>query len=139
MGLSLTNIIGIAPIDETRVFTLDEANNLVPLIARITAKYAAKAEKIMSEQRFFQKTYAPLDKIQKCDLEMGKLLNEWGLKLRKLGAYPLANGFVGINAGSFYWSWHADEKEIGFYHDFGQGGHERRALSVIRRLREDET
>lgn len=116
-----------------RVFTLPEANAMLPLILRITDKYENQITKLMGEQRFYVKTLAPQALVNKIDIEVARLMNEWGAKLTKLGCIVLGTRAASFDSGFGYWSWIYPEATVSHYYDYNQQIHDRRKLAIIRR------
>lgn len=116
---------------EKRVLTLSEANELVPLIHRITKKYEDRIEKMLADQRFYMRTGAPKSVIDKVDIEVQKLLIEWGTKITKLGGITRGSKVVCFDSGFGYWSWVFPETSIAHYYDYTEGVHNRRTMGVI--------
>ncbi len=121
----------VVQITGKRVFTLSEANSLIPLIYRITKKYEDRVEKLLSDQRFYMRTGAPKSVIDKVDLDVTRLLIEWGAKITKLGGVTLGSKVVSFDSGFGYWSWVYPDKEITHYYDYHEGVHNRRTMGVI--------
>jgi hypothetical protein len=115
----------------TKIFTLAEANALIPLLSRITSKHENAAEHFMSKQRYYLLSGASEDRVKETDTAVGKELVVWGTKIKKLGCKPLPYCFVGIPAGCFFWSWRPFESSIEHYHDYNESPERRRKLSII--------
>lgn len=121
----------VVSITGPKQFTLEEVNNLLPLITRITEKYETLIEKHLAEQRFYFKSGAPQHVVNGIDIEVGKLMNEWGAKILKLGGRVIGTKAVSFDSGFGYWSWLYGEKEISYYYDYTEQIHQRRKLGII--------
>lgn len=113
--MSSTNVVSIC--QPPRTFTLQEANDLIPLFERITARHESVVVQLLDKQRYLVKTGATADTYNKIDPLVGKEMVQWGAKLVKLGAQVFTHGYIGFDAGNgFYWSWHFGEKSITYFH-----------------------
>lgn len=113
------------------IFTIDDANALIPVITRITERHQSKVEDLLARQRYFMKCGATT-KIKEIDDLVGREYVVWGAKLMKLGVTSLINGFVGFDFGCGYWSWCImDGPKIGYYHGYNDAPHSRRELSYV--------
>ena len=124
----MTNLIEICV---PKIFTLAEANELVPLLLKITYRHESAVQDLLDKQRYFLLSGASAARIQEGDTKVGKEMVVWGAKMKKLGVDPLAGGFCGLNAGCFYWSWRPWEERIEFYHDYKESPLNRRQLSLV--------
>lgn len=113
----MNNVTSIC--QQPKFFTLEEADALIPLISKITEKNEGVVQKLLDDQRYYAKTGAPLQLIQKADVEVGKQLTEWGTKLVKLGCKVFGMGYVGLDSGAGFWSWHyGDGNKIKHFHGY---------------------
>lgn len=113
----MNNVISIC--QAPRFFTLEEADSLVPIMERITTTNERLIQKLLDDQRYLLKCGAPSERIKSADIKVGMLLTEWGSKLTKLGCRVYGMGFVGLDSGAGFWSWHAmDGNKIGYHHGY---------------------
>lgn len=126
----MTNVIGIC-YDKLRVFTLQETNEILPLVQRITEKHENAVSKILAEQWWMMKSGSPRSKVDSYDIEVQKELIKWGKKLTKLGVKALECGYVGFDSGCFLWSWRLGDVSVLNYHGYDEPPTARRPLNVI--------
>lgn len=124
----------VSDICQPKFFTLDQANKLVPLFKRITEKSEQTCIELLSRQRYLIKTHAPDSTIKECDTKVGNALVQWGTKMAKLGTIVFIDGFIGLDSGTFFWSWHLGDEEIKYYHNYSESPSMRRPLSLIQGL-----
>src|ERR1700734_178769 len=86
-----------------RIFTLQEVNDLVPLLNAITKKHEDVIKQAMDRQSFLMKTRATQAAITKQDDIVGEQMAQWGRKVYKLGAKVLPGGYLGFDSGNFFW------------------------------------
>lgn len=101
-----------------RVFTLDEAKELVPLLIRITTKHEKVITRTMADQRFYMKTFAPQRRVTDCDNKVCAEMTAWGRKVCKLGCKVFSGGYVGMDSGSDWYSWHFGEPKLMYRHNY---------------------
>lgn len=126
----MSNVVSIGSGVPT-IFTIDEADELIPVVARITENMENEINKLMEKQRFYTKSGAPDALIKEIDVKVGDLLIKGGAKLTRLGLRVYPHGFVGFPAGFGYWSWIRGDKKIEWYHDLNESPFQRRQLSRI--------
>lgn len=101
-----------------KTFTLQEVNDLVPLLTKISQKHENIISESMNTQRFMLKSGAKQERITEQDNIVGENMRQWGVKVYKLGAKVMPGGYLGFNSGCFYWSWHYGEKDCSYYHEY---------------------
>ena len=102
-------------------FTIAEADEMIPLLDRITAQHEVAIEHALADQRFLIKSGAPGTEIEKCTQRVTEHQTAWGRKLFKLGLMVFSGGFVGFDTGAFYLSWrYGDGPKILYYHGLGE-------------------
>lgn len=112
----------------SRTFTLQECNDLLPIIRRITEKWQQNIHKIMDDQRFYMKTGAPQIKVTDCDDRVSEEYRLWGTKLLRLGIKILEGNYLGFNSGFGYYSWAWNDPEVNHYHEYEEAPYQRRKL-----------
>ena len=110
-------------------FSLEEANNIIPLLERISKKHSSGVDGALQRQRYLMKSGAPEASIKAQDDIVGKNMVAWGVKVKKLGGHVMSGGYLGLDSGDgFYWSWHFGEKVIGYYHFYEETPASRRKI-----------
>lgn len=116
-GVILSNVVSIC--QPPKFFTLEEADELVPLMLRITSAGERNIQKLLDDQRYMLRSGAPVERIKETDVKVGTILTEWGTKLTKLGCRVYGMGYVGLDSGSGFWSWHhGDGLKISYHHGY---------------------
>lgn len=114
---------------QPRFFTLQEADELVPIISRITKHNEREVQKLLDKQRYMLKSGAPQERITEADTLVGKHLVDWGAKLTKLGCKVFGMGYVGFDCGSGFWSWHeGDGDKVNYFHGYMETPLQRREV-----------
>jgi hypothetical protein len=103
-------------LDAHRVFSLEQAQSLVPLIRRITR---AAFEQI--ERRLPQLTHAEGAKREELEGEVHAIFDAWQEKLRRLGGVTKGMWLVDFDNGEGYYCWRYPETEIAHFHGYKEG------------------
>ena len=126
--------------DPQKIFTLEEANALLPELASLLAALQAKRDAFQrfEDQLFFQEILegaVPEEScFQRLEASLIQLETEIG-KIRSLGCrlrhaeQGLVDFLARRGGGWIYYCWQQGEKEIRFYHTLGGGFFERRLLN----------
>jgi hypothetical protein len=107
----------VIEINQKRLFTLDDARLLLPVVRRVT-KGAFDQVKTLSTQLSYIK-----DKSQRSELEqrIQALFQEWQDKVRKLGCEAKGMWLVDFDSGEGYYCWHYPEPNIEYFHGYFEG------------------
>jgi len=113
------NIESIAPESTKRVFTLKEANQLLPLVFHITE----------DSQKLVRRLINSLQAVRGQNLLMASQLEDqinvemtkWESKMRRLGGLPKGMWLIDFDAGNGYFCWKFPENEIRFWHGYKDG------------------
>jgi hypothetical protein len=103
----------------TGPLSLEEANNLVGVLNRVTQKYSLKVNALIARLERLN----PIDRAQTGELEaeVTKHIEEWNAQIRKLHGVPKGLWLVDIDAGDGYYCWKFPETHIGFWHEYKSG------------------
>lgn len=115
---------------EPKIFSLQEAQELVPLLQRITRKHETQVNKLIQSQQYLVKSGAPDRVLESYQDGVNEELAKWAVKIKKLGCIPLPGCAVGIEAGGYYWSWFYNETKIEHYQLYTEDPGQRRHLSL---------
>ncbi len=102
-----------------KVFSIESANQIIPLIYRITEETNSAVQQLSMQLDLV------LDK--KSDLalriqsEIDELVTKWHSKLERLGARPKGVWLADFDNGEGYFCWKFPEKKIVYYHGYQDG------------------
>lgn len=116
--------------EANKKFTLEEAEDMIPMLKRISNNCDKVIEKLLAEQRYYIKCDAPKVRIDNIDVQIAEELQRWGGKVARLGI-RLFNGQYLFNNGTGYWSWYKSEDKITNYINYGEDPSNRRPLSLL--------
>ncbi len=101
-----------------RIFTLKEANDLLPVIRKITKDALGKF--LLLEQKL-KHTEENSEKWKQTEMEISILLNRWGEKITRLGCHPKGIWLVDFDNGKGFYCWRYDEESIEYRHSYQEG------------------
>lgn len=115
-------------INGKKLFTLDEANSLLPLVIKLTEDYSRQVKKLINQLEAFpdKKNEKALDLEEK----VNKLIEHWQCKLEKLGLRPKGLWLCDFDNGAGYFCWKYPESKISFYHGYNEGFSGRKKLDT---------
>ena len=102
-----------------KVFTLDEARKILPLVHRITREARQKVQACIQTLNGLPDKNC--DKGRKLEAEINEAVGHWQAKLEKLGVEPKGLWVADFNSGSGYFCWRFPEEAIEFWHNYSDG------------------
>ena len=115
----------IVPCTEPRVFTLAEAQALMPLVLKITTAAHKRLEPLRQE---LQNQMLSGEQMQAVEQEYRTIVHEWIGKLQRLGLTASDLWVVHFDTGDGHLCWRFPELRIANFHLYGDCDHGRRAL-----------
>ncbi len=128
MAVNAPQITQIGSLEEPRIVTLDEANELFPLVRRITHDAHKKLEPI---KRRLENMLATDPRMVAVEKEYETVVKCWVRKMERLGLVVQGLWLVDFDTGDGYLCWKYPELRIGYFHDYTSGFSGRRPLSEI--------
>jgi hypothetical protein len=127
MGMDRTDLI--IEINRQSVFSLEEAQELLGVIFRITKTYSEKVEGLIGRLD----TLPPGSDALASSLEtqVNGLISEWQTKVQKLGALPKGLWIADFDSGDGYYCWKYPERKIEFWHKYTDGFSKRVRVAEI--------
>jgi hypothetical protein len=118
----------IVPRDETRVFTLAEAEELFPLVRSITEAAWRELEPVRRKLE----AMAPVNpQIHAVERQYESIVKRWMAKMARLGLMVKGLWLVDFDTGDGYLCWKFPELKIGQYHGYHEGYTARRPLREV--------
>lgn len=109
MEPTLDNVRTIYPLNKTKIFTHEEALELVPLLMHISAKTKRELNVLNSQLAFFKSNS---DKAQNIQEKINLSLQAWSDKIRRLGAIPVSLCKVRIPGEEGHYLWEYPENRL---------------------------
>lgn len=112
-------MVEIISYNTVRSFTLEEAQNLLPLVYRLTEEVAKKTKYLMLciEALPDKKSVRALE-IQG---QINELIDKWQNKIERLGARPKGLWLADFDNGNGYYCWKFPEVKILYKHGYQDG------------------
>jgi hypothetical protein len=123
-----TRLHQIGPAGESRVFTLDEARALFPLVQRITRAAHAELEPVRRE---LIATVPTSPHIRDVENHYQEIVRRWVAKMERLGLVVKGLWLVDFDTGDGYLCWKFPELRIGHFHAYHEGFAGRRPLDEV--------
>lgn len=127
MGMDRNDLI--IKINRQSVFSLEEAQELLHVIFRITKQACEKVEGLIARLD----TLPPGQEQLAASLEgqVNQLISEWQNKVTKLGAMPKGLWIADFDSGDGYYCWKYPERKIEFWHKYTDGFSKRMRVAEV--------
>jgi hypothetical protein len=109
MEQHLENVRSIYPLNQSKVFSHEEALELVSLLMHISAKTKRELNVLNSQLSFFK---SQSDKAQHIQEKINLALQSWSDKVRRLGAIPISLCKVRIPGEEGQYLWEYPENKL---------------------------
>ncbi|MES2962632.1 MAG: DUF2203 family protein [Bdellovibrionota bacterium] len=109
----------IIEINRRSVFSLDEAQELLPIVFRITKAYSQKVEALIERLDSLGSSNETLSSA--IETQVNDMIQEWQGKVQKLGALPKGLWIADFDSGDGYFCWKFPERAIEFWHKYTDG------------------
>jgi hypothetical protein len=98
------NVRKIFPLNENRLFSYEEALELIPLLMHISSKTKRELNTLNSQLSFTKVNTPKASEIQN---KISICLQNWSEKVRRLGAYPVSEFKIKIigKDATYYWEY----------------------------------
>lgn len=110
---------GLITINRNGAFGLVEAQQILPVVRRITLEFSAKVELLIARLETLQLTQT--ETICALEKQVNELIQTWNDKIRKLGAEPKGLWVVDFDCGDGYFCWKHPETELLYWHSYEDG------------------
>ncbi|MBX2988178.1 MAG: DUF2203 domain-containing protein [Bdellovibrionaceae bacterium] len=116
----------IVQINRHRIFSLVEAQNLLPVVYRLTEETSREVRKILQ----CLETLPDKQSSRAAELEgrADGLIDRWQKKIERLGGSPKGMWLVDFDNGQGYWCWKFPEVRIEYSHGYQDGFSGRRLV-----------
>lgn len=112
-------MIEITGFDTIKTFTLEEAQELLPLIYRMTDDSAKKAKYLMGCIEALPDKKS--DRARELQEEVNAIISRWQRKIERLGAKPKGLWLADFDYGTGYYCWKFPEVKILYKHGYQDG------------------
>lgn len=122
---------GLITINRQEVFSLGEAQQILPVVRRITQEFSVKVDGLIA--RLEAVDPSQVDLARELEDEVNQWIHAWHEKIKKLGAVPRGLWFVDFDSGDGYFCWKYPESSIDYWHDYNDGFSKRIPLVQLER------
>lgn len=119
----MTNIFEI---NKKKIFTLSDAENLLPLVYKLTEDYSKQVRKLINQLEAFPSKQC--ERAVEVESNINTLVEQWQNKIERLGAKPKGLWLADFDNGSGYYCWKYPETKITFFHGYNEGFSGRKAI-----------
>jgi len=119
---------GALALPSKKIFTLKEAQALLPRVRMLTQQAVTRAEKL---QAAFEDLPAS-EKRTQLEMQYHGIVRAWAEQIVELGLEVKGLWLVDFDSGDgLYYCWHWPETRLGFFHDYDAGFAGRRPLGPL--------
>jgi hypothetical protein len=128
MKFTIPELPQIGYCDDPRIFTLEEARRLLPLVWRITD--SARRELDPVKERLG--AMLPCDpRLKPVEIEYERIVRRWIGKMERLGLVVKGLWLADFDTGDGYLCWRFPERRLAYFHDYEEGFSGRRRLDEV--------
>lgn len=109
----------LVQLSRRQVFSLEEAEALLPVVLRITRQYSAKVQQMI--QRIDAVQDKNMDVATEIEDQVNDIVHEWQQKMEKLGIHPKGLWLADFDSGDGYYCWKFPEEKIEYWHRYSDG------------------
>lgn len=109
----------IIPLDQKRKFTLDEAQEILPIVYSVTDKAQKEVKHLMNKMEAIKNVSG--QRAAEIEGEINGIVERWQHKMQRLGASPKGLWLADFDNGKGYYCWKFPETQIGFWHGYNDG------------------
>jgi hypothetical protein len=121
-------IVQLSDRDDPRVFTLAEAEELFPVVWRITRDAHDELEPL---RRALDSIAPRSPQLREVEQQYENVVRRWLVKMKRLGLVVKGLWLVDFDTGDGYLCWKFPELRIGHYHGYAEGYAGRRRLHEV--------
>jgi hypothetical protein len=111
-----------------KIFTFNEAQELLPLIYKLTEEYSRKVKKLINQLEAYPNKQS--ERAKEVEQLINFLIDQWQNKLERLGAKPKGLWLADFDSGSGYYCWKYPEPRIQFFHGYNEGFSGRKSIEL---------
>lgn len=119
-----------------KVFRLEELNDLLPVVIKITKEAKGKTDELLNQLYSLTDVAPGSDLAKSLEAQIDKHIIEWQDKVGKLGGKTKGLWLADFDAGDGYYCWKFPEEQIYFWHRYSEGFNGRIPLSEKTRVLE---
>ncbi len=103
----------VIPIHSRRTFTKEDAEQILPIIKRITDRSACTLDDLKEELHWTPKDEPGFNRLKQ---ELDLVVTRWATKVSRLGCEPKGIWLVDFDSGDGCFSWRYGDEDLSFFH-----------------------
>lgn len=124
-GTASGNSAKIIEFKPRKVFDISDINELLPIVHRITKQYQERVNKLIQKLEMIS---GQEKMVTETEAEINDLIQEWQVKVEKLGAVTKGLWIADFDSGDGYFCWKFPEEQILYWHGYRDGFSGRRPV-----------
>jgi hypothetical protein len=109
----------VVSLNRKKVFNLNDAQQLLPIIYRITDSAQKEVKLLANRVEAIKRTNVV--RASEIESEINVIVEKWQDKVEKLGAKPKGLWLADFDKGDGYYCWKFPETQIAFWHGYNDG------------------
>lgn len=109
----------IVPVNQKRIFTIEAAQGLLPVVYRITETAQKEVRMLINRMEAIKGMSS--SKASEIEAEINLTIDRWQQKVSKLGGNPKGLWLADFDNGDGYYCWKFPETEISYWHGYNDG------------------
>jgi len=117
----------IIQINQLRTFTLEEAQEILPVVRRVTGRFRSNYEQLRA--RLDSGVRSP-EQTSKIEADLNRTVVEWSDVIKRLGCEVRGLWIVDFDSGQDFYCWKWPEEELLYRRNYGTGFSTRLPISM---------
>ena len=118
--------VSLHPAGTKAFFKLEEAQQILPIIFKLTKKYSEEVSALMDSIHLLDGKSPQLE--DKIEVQINHLIQGWQNKMTKLGALPKGLWLLDFDSSDGYFCWKYPERTIQYWHHYKDGFSKRKSV-----------
>lgn len=102
-----------------KVYSLEEVQQLIPLVVKITRTYSTQVEALIRQIDAIGSSNE--EATQRLEKQINELVETWQNKIEKLGGLSRGLWLADFDSGDGYYCWKFPEERIEYWHGYSEG------------------
>lgn len=120
---------GIIEINRQRVFSLEQARELLPLVYRLTEEASREVRRLVQCLEALPDKKGP--RAGELQQQIDACVDRWQSKIERLGVLPKGLWLADFDKGDGYWCWKFPETTIQHFHGYQDGFSGRKVIGPM--------
>lgn len=119
----------IFEINVKKCFTLNQINDLLPVIIKMTETAQVEIKQNMNQFEALREKKG--ERAQELEMNISDIIDRWHCKIEKLGGMPKGLWLADFDFGLGYYCWRYPENKIQFWHGYQDGFSGRKPVEPV--------